>query len=390
MRQRQIDGSDSRTGLRVAYLTNLIPPYHKPLFALLSKEYSPFRLFLSTAMEANRPWLPEWSGLDVVVQRGLAIRRKWRHPVGFEEPAVIHLPLDTYAQLARFKPDVIVSAEMGLRTLLACVYAKLHRRCRLLIWSEVTQTTEDGRGALRMILRRFLAKRADGFLALGAGGVGYIQSLGVDRGKIFRIAYSTGLSPFLEIAVERHGFYATRLLFSGQLIARKGLTPFLEVLGDWAARHPERQIEFRLLGNGPERDSLGALPLPLNVKLVFIGTVQYNQLPAVYAESGIFVLPTLADTWGVAVNEALASGLPVLGSVHSQAVEEMVEDGRNGWTFRPENRDEMQRALDEALSVSEAELNQMRVAARQSALRVTPEQTAAVFGDAVRAVTRTG
>ena len=389
MRQRQIEGSDSRTGLRVAFLTNLIPPYHKPLFTLLSREYSPFRLFISTAMEANRPWLPEWGDLDVIVQHGLALRRNWRHPGGFEEPAVIHLPLDTYAQLWRFNPDVIVSGEMGLRTLLACVYAKLHRRCRLLIWSEVTQITEEGRGALRMILRRFLAKNADGFLALGVGGVGYIRSLGVDSSKIFRIAYSTGLSAFLQIPIERHGPCATRLLFSGQLVARKGLAPFIEVLAEWAARHPERQIEFRLLGSGPERDSLAALPLPLNVKLVFIGTVQYNQLPTVYAESGIFALPTLADTWAVAVNEALASGLPVLGSLHSQAVEEMVEDGRNGWTFRPEKRDEMRVAIDRALSCSETELNQMRVAARHSALQVTPEQTAAVFCDAVRTVTRT-
>jgi glycosyltransferase involved in cell wall biosynthesis len=89
------------------------------------------------------------------------------------------------------------------------------------------------------------------------------------------------------------------------------------------------------------------------------------------------------------VNEALASGLPVLGSLHSQAVEEMVQDGKSGWTFRPENRAEMCRAIGRALSCSEKELNRMRVHARHAALQVTPEKTAAVLDDALQAVTRT-
>ncbi len=371
--------------MRVAFLTNLIPPYHKPLYRLLSRQYSNFRLFISTAMEANRPWLPEWNGLDVVVQNGLTIRRKWRHPSGFQEPAAIHFPLDTFGQLYRFKPDVIVSAEMGFRTLMAWVYATLHPSCRLFIWSEVTEATEHGRGAARLLLRRFLAPRVDGFLTLGHAGVRYIESLGVDGHKIFKIAYSTSLPPFLDVPLQRLGCSAICLLFSGQLVSRKGLAPFIRTLAEWASVHPERQVEFRLLGDGPERSSLAALPVPSNVKLVFIGTVQYGELPAVYAAAGIFVLPTLADSWAVAVNEALASGLPVLGSLHSQAVAEMVLDGVNGWTFLPENRQQMRAAIDRALSSTESELNQMRRHARAAALQVTPENTAAVFANALGA-----
>ena len=51
---------------------------------------------------------------------------------------------------------------------------------------------------------------------------------------------------------------------------------------------------------------------------------------------GVLVFPTLADEWGLVVNEALAAGVPVLGSLYSQAVEELVRDGENGWTFRPD------------------------------------------------------
>jgi len=362
---------------KVALLTNMIPPYHKPLYLLLAERLKDFRLFISTPMEANRPWLPEWSGLDVVVQKGFTLRRHWKHP-RFGEALAVQLPIDTYQQLARFQPDAIISAEMGLRTLLACLYSKLHPRCRLLVWSEVTGVTEQGRGRLRQLLRRVIARRADGYLALGSGGVRYIESLGVGREEIFQIAYSTNLEPFLAIPLERSPAAARRLLYSGQLVERKGLAPFVRALASWGRAHAERSVEFWLAGDGPLRNTLTALPLPGNVKLLFIGTVQYHQLPDVYAESGIFVLPTLADTWAVVVNEALASGLPVLGSTSSQAVEEMVSDGENGWTFSPDEASQMDSALSRALDASDSELAAMRIRARQRATEITPEKTAAV------------
>jgi glycosyltransferase involved in cell wall biosynthesis len=369
---------------RVAFLTNLIPPYHKRLYVLLTNQYRQFRFFISTPMEANRPWLPEWKGLDVVVQKGLTLHRRWKHPQGFEEPLAVHFPTDTLGQLWRFHPDVVVSAEMGFRSVLAYVYAKLHPRCRFLIWSEVTAASEQGRGRARQLLRRFLAPRADGYLTLGDGGVRYLQSLGASSAKVFKFAYSTDLAVFTGIPLERYGVRATRILYCGQLVERKGLAGFISALAGWATRHPERAAEFWLVGDGPLRRQLAEMPVPSNVKLKFIGTLQYNQLPDVYADAGIFVLPTLVDTWAVVVNEALASGVPVLGSVYSQAVEEMVEDGENGWRFRPDHVEEVYSALDRALSSSESELNRMRARARSRALEVTPERAAAVFDNALR------
>jgi glycosyltransferase involved in cell wall biosynthesis len=371
---------------RVAFLTNLIPPYHIPLFTLLSRHYHLFRLFISTPMEPNRPWVPDWHGLDVTVQKGITLRRSWRHPRGFVESTAVHFPLDTFGQLGSFRPHVVISVEMGFRTLLAYLYARLNRRCRLLIWTEVTDVTERGRGPSRQFLRRFLVKRAHGFLAVGEGGVRYIQRLGANPATVFKLSYSTDLSTFAFIPLERHGAVATRLLFCGQLIQRKGLLGFLHTLTSWATVHPEFSVEFTIVGTGPERAALAEMPMRPNVKLIFIGGLQYRELPEIYADSGIFVLPTLADTWAVAVNEALASGLPVLGSVYSQAVEEMVGDGENGWTFRADQPEEMYNALERALTTSIPELNAMRQCARARALAVTAEAAAAAFDDALRTV----
>jgi glycosyltransferase involved in cell wall biosynthesis len=147
-------------------------------------------------------------------------------------------------------------------------------------------------------------------------------------------------------------------------------------LSKWAGANPGRVIQFVLAGDGPLRNQLERGSVPPNLKLGFLGNVAYRDLPNLYAEAGIFVFPTLADTWGVVVNEALASGLPVLGSVRSQAVEELVEDGRNGWLFQPDKTEQMYNAIDRSLSTSVTTLNTMRRHARATALQLRPDYVA--------------
>lgn len=387
MRRREMPAFDE---LRVALLTNLIPPYHKPMLDCLARRYGSLRVLLSTPMEANRPWRLEWQGLDVVVQKTWTFAGRWRHPGGFSEPLAVHLPLDTIAQLRRYRPHVVISAEMGMRTLLAAVYRKLNRRSRLIVWAEVSEATEQGRGTLRRIIRPLLCRHADAFLAVGSSGVRYLRGLGVDPAKIFPLLYATGVERFSANGIERPPERAHRLLYTGQLIERKGLLPFLNTLSKWAGDHPVRCVEFTMVGDGPLRACLENFAAPDNLELCFHGNLPYEELPRVYSEAGLFVLPTLADTWGVVVNEALAAGLPVLGSVRAQAVEELIEDGKNGWIFEPGRRAEIYSAIDRAMNASHEQLETMRVHARSTALALAPDDAARFLDDAIAASVKSG
>jgi glycosyltransferase involved in cell wall biosynthesis len=146
-------------------------------------------------------------------------------------------------------------------------------------------------------------------------------------------------------------------------------------------------VQFALAGDGPLRQRLSQLALPVNVKLEFLGVFQYGDLPEIYAAAGVFVLPTLADAWAVVVNEALAAGLPVLGSAYAQAVEELIQDGQNGWIFKPDNAEETYRAIDRMMNTPDAELDAMRLHARALALELNPERVASLIGMAVSSCT---
>jgi glycosyltransferase involved in cell wall biosynthesis len=375
---------------RIILLTNVIPPYHKPLLDRLARRYASLRILLSTRMESNRQWRLEWEGLDVVVQKTTTLNGRWRHPKGFSEPLYIHLPLDTIQQLRQSDPDVLISWEMGTRTILAAAYRWTHPGKKLIVWAEMAESTERGRGAVRAVIRSLIHRAVDAFIVTGESGARYLRSLGIPDCKIFKIAYTTDVTRFSDVPLPRAEEHERRLLYVGQLIERKGLLPFIRALGRWAQRHPTKKVELVLAGEGSIRRQLEQTPQPENAKLVFLGNVDYHELPKIYAQAGMFVLPSLADSWGVVVNEALAAGLPVLGSVHAQAVSELIEEGVNGWTFRSDEQESMEAALDRCLSSESRALDKMRLAARQTALSLTPDYVADLVDRAVHSVLKQG
>ncbi len=92
-----------------------------------------------------------------------------------------------------------------------------------------------------------------------------------------------------------------------------------------------------ILGDGELRKELLALrqQLGLEEALLFPGFKGYAELPVYYGLASVFVLASTSETWGLVVNEAMAAGLPVLVSERCGCAPDLVENGRNGFTFNP-------------------------------------------------------
>lgn len=65
------------------------------------------------------------------------------------------------------------------------------------------------------------------------------------------------------------------------------------------------------------------------------GFRQIDELPRFYAHAGAFVHASTTEQWGLVVNEAMASGLPVIVSNRCGCAPDLVKDGENGWAFDP-------------------------------------------------------
>jgi glycosyltransferase involved in cell wall biosynthesis len=105
------------------------------------------------------------------------------------------------------------------------------------------------------------------------------------------------------------------------------------------------------------------------------GFKQYDELPVYYALAKAFVHASTTEQWGLVVNEAIASGLPVIVSERCGCVPELVQD--NGFTFDPMNDDELAARLVDMASLSDNHLEEFQEASRRIAERFGPDR----FGD---------
>lgn len=118
-----------------------------------------------------------------------------------------------------------------------------------------------------------------------------------------------------------------------------------------------------IIGDGPSRNELeGAFS---GTPTVFTGILKGEELARAYATADIFVFPSTTETLGMAMIEALASGLPVVAA-RSGASHEVVDEGETGLLYEPESREDLVSCV-RRLSEDEALRRQMGVKARAAA-----------------------
>jgi glycosyltransferase involved in cell wall biosynthesis len=186
--------------------------------------------------------------------------------------------------------------------------------------------------------------------ASGIAGIGTVATEAYRQlfpGKpVFNIPYFCDLAPYRAArARARHDGSHVDVLFSGQMIARKGVDLLIDAFARVAPHHPS--LRLLLLGGGPERERFEAQVLePLKDRILFLGHREPADLPDVFAAADIFCLPSRHDGWGVVINEALGAGLPLIVSDAVGAGHDLVTDGENGIVTPAGNADALARALD--------------------------------------------
>lgn len=136
-----------------------------------------------------------------------------------------------------------------------------------------------------------------------------------------------------------------RLLFVGSVEKRKGIIYLIEALG----KMPTWDFELNLIGSQKFPGYYQLLRERINElgfgsKIFFRGRISSDELLGYYLNSSIFVFPTLYEGYGMAVAEAMAYGLPIL-TTRIPAIEEFVQDGKEGFLVEPRNPEELSNAL---------------------------------------------
>lgn len=211
---------------------------------------------------------------------------------------------------------------------------------RFTIWSGSTKYEKSYLRFLFNPFIRYLIRHTDDYIAYGTSASEYLQSLGAKKEKIKIFLNSVDVNYFIsqakllkknKIQLRRKYHLAVEdkiIIFVGQLIGRKGLKELLEAVKNISLLY--RNISLLIAGRGPLKNHvLKFIKTNPQVKIKYLGFVQYNQLPEVYNLSDALALPSKQEVWGLVVNEALSSGIPVLVSKYAGCGRDLV-DWNNG------------------------------------------------------------
>jgi len=198
-------------------------------------------------------------------------------------------------------------------------------------------------------------------LAAGAPHADYLARLGMARDRTF-LGYDAVDNDYFADKAEqirsqrsdvrsRHGLPKKYFLASARFVEKKNLSRLIEAYSRYRElatkgndEKPTVQIwNLILMGDGPLRSKIESQlsTLKLRDHVLLPGFKQYAELPTYYAFAGAFVHASVTEQWGLVINEAMASGLPVLVSNRCGCATDLVRQGRNGFTFDPYNVEEL-------------------------------------------------
>ncbi|WP_082234075.1 glycosyltransferase family 4 protein [Halobacillus massiliensis] len=127
------------------------------------------------------------------------------------------------------------------------------------------------------------------------------------------------------------------LVFVGRLAAEKEIHKLKSLL------NARNDISLAIVGDGPERESLEKTFS--GTKTTFTGLLHGEELAQAFASSDALIFPSVTETLGLVILEAMASGLPVIAAKSGPTMEQ-VEDGKTGLLFENEDTDSMITAIN--------------------------------------------
>jgi glycosyltransferase involved in cell wall biosynthesis len=233
---------------------------------------------------------------------------------------------------------------------------------------------------VRAWFRRNYLDGFDALVAYSTLGAAQYRALGFPSERVFVAPNAATPAPRQMPERQPRRGRPLRLLFVGRLQERKRLDLLFE-----ACRDLDPRPEILIAGDGPDRSRLETLAADTPCEVSFLGDLRGEALDAAYARADLFVLP---GTGGLALQQALAAGLPAIAAQGDGSQQDMVTPD-NGWLVRPGDLPDLRAALARVMSLHEDQLRAMGAASfRLARTRFNLDAMTDAFVAALCATTR--
>jgi len=198
-----------------------------------------------------------------------------------------------------------------------------HRKA--VMWAESTRWSGLLRGRLSNLIREFIVRRVDTFVANGSAAAEFLLELGVEDRRVLRSCLpSHHADEAARQDLAEQAGSDLRYLFVGRLIPRKHPIELVRAFGLVLREQPRAHLT--IVGDGPLFAETSVAARPYSDRISLHGRLEGARLDRVFDESDILVLPAEREVWGLVVNEALARGLAVVATQQVGAAQDLLDD----------------------------------------------------------------
>ncbi|MCZ2397329.1 MAG: glycosyltransferase family 4 protein [Chitinophagales bacterium] len=209
------------------------------------------------------------------------------------------------------------------------------------------------KGFIRKLVLKRVFKNIDYSLYVGQLNKQYFLSAGMQEAQLVHCPHTIDIDFFSVNDETRHKAELLRqqlripekdlvFFFAGKFEDIKN--PFL--LLEAAKEIKDSSVHFVFTGNGPLEEEMKR---SAGTNIHFMDFQNQQAMPAVYQMCDIYVLCSRSETWGLAVNEAMACGKPVLVSDRCGCGPDLVEEDETGWIFKSGDKEDLKNKIEEIL-----------------------------------------
>ncbi|MBI2121761.1 MAG: glycosyltransferase family 4 protein [Candidatus Sungbacteria bacterium] len=260
----------------------------------------------------------------------------------------IGTPLDKYwLILAQFYyrglASIVIGVDISHGSIAAAIYKLLHPSVPFILniqFGESEERLSHGRFGIISLMFRFILGRADYVTAISsyllnlARRYGYNEPGEVIHNGVDVKNFQSPISNFQKNLKQKI------IITTSRLVYKNGIDTLIKAVAEVKKEIPD--IQCHIIGDGPERTSYQLLVtsnrLETNVK--FFGSVPHDEISKYLHGADVFVRPSRSEGMGNSFVEALAAGLPIIGTPVG-GITDIIEDGKTGFFAKPDDADDL-------------------------------------------------
>ncbi len=268
------------------------------------------------------------------------------HFKGIDNPGLVDL-------IKKWKPDALLVYGWSFKSHLKLLWY-FKGKIPLLFRgdSSLLQVQNRMKVLLRKIFLKWVYSHIDKALFVGTNNKAYYKNFGLQESQLIFAPHAIDNEAFYgkasaaketankwrnSLGIEKEGIV---FLYAGKLDKNKNT----DLLAEAFTKIEKQNCYLLMVGNGSMEVILKE-KYKNNSNIRFLPFQNQSQMPVIYSIADVFVLPSLSETWGLGINEAMACSKAVLVSDACGAAIDLVKESKNGFTFRSDNLQDLKEKM---------------------------------------------